>query len=973
MRSVLQYLLIPVFLFFISFSFEAQATHIRAGEITARRISNTSLTYEIKLTAYFDMQNGEGAANAQNTVNFVIGATNGRANDPNFNPPTLVAPRILPIINIGNNTTQNVYIINYTFPSTGNYRISFEEDNRNNNVLNIGPPPTQNLNFYVSTTLEINANLGMNQTPVLLNAPIDLAAVGQRYIHNPGAFDADGDSLAYKMFVPQRGTPKGIGVNLQYQDPNQIGAPGQTETGTSPATFSLNPITGDLIWDAPMVKGYYNVAFIVEEWRDGILIGRIVRDMQIIVEDATNDRPLVQPLDDICVEAGTLINQKVTATDKNGDKLTLTSSGGVYQTGLVPPQLATFSVPNQNSQATVSGTFTWQTGCAHVRAEPYDVLFKVEDSPGPSVPNPSLFRKLADMTTLNIRVFGPKPQNLRGVEASDPAGVAYRLTWDAYKCQTTGARIIIYRKEGCTTLPEDVCISGIPDGYGYTQVATVPVNQTTYLDNDNGNGLRTGVSYSYRIVVQFPRPGAQPNEPGSLIGGGESVASDEFCLNLPLVMPVITNVTVDSTSETRGVITVRWTRPDKSVGVPAQYVLYRAVGQNGTAFTRIATINTNLTPGALDTLFVDKALNTVVNAYRYQLEYYYTENNALVKLDVTEPASSVRLEQGSALPTSIRLNWSAIVPWSNNNRVHRVYREDKAKPGTFNRIADVSVTGDQSFNYTDDGTDNYAADGVVNVEINLQTTYCYKVETVGSYNNSQIKTDPLYNFSQIICVSAADTTKPCPPTLTIDALNCDSLQQHPEAFCDLLSFTNHLSWTYPSSMDGKECDPNIAAYNIYYARYSSDAPVIIAKVTTPPSPLATNYDHVGLSSFAGCYFVTAVNGFGTESAPSNIVCKDNCPMFVLPNVFTPNNDGKNDIFQPMECPAFVQSVDFKVYNRWGAQVFDTKDVNINWNGKTNNGKDLSAGQYYYEASVTFESTSKDNKPVSIKGWVQLLR
>ena len=438
-------------------------------------------------------------------------------------------------------------------------------------------------------------------------------------------------------------------------------------------------------------------------------------------------------------------------------------------------------------------------------------------------------------------------------------------------------------------------------------------------------------------------------------------------------MPVITNVTVDSTSETNGVITVRWTRPDKSVGVPAQYVLYRAIGQNGTAFTRIATINTNLTPRALDTLFVDKALNTVANAYRYQLEYYYTENNTLVKLDVTEPASSVRLEQGSALPTSIRLNWSAIVPWSNNNRVHRVYREDKSNPGTFNRIADVTVTGDQSFNYTDDGTDKYAADGVVNVEINLQTTYCYKVETVGSYNNSQIKTDPLYNFSQIICVSAADTTKPCPPTLTIDALNCDSLQQHPEAFCDLLSFTNHLSWTYPTSVDGKECDPNIAAYNIYYTRYEIDAPTIIAKVTTPPSPLSTSFNHAGLSSFAGCYYVTAVNGFGSESAPSNTVCQENCPMFVLPNVFTPNNDGKNDIFQPMECPAFVQSVDFKVYNRWGAQVYDTKDVNINWNGKTNNGKDLSAGQYYYEASVTFESASKENKPVSIKGWVQLLR
>jgi hypothetical protein len=388
MRSVLR---IPLYFFFLALmlcsGYQAMATHIRAGEITARRISaggSAKHTYEIKLTAYFDMQNGEGAANAQNSVFFTIGPVNA---GPNTRPVVLEAPRSQPIPNIGNNTTQNTYIINYTFPSSGQYRISFEEDNRNNNVLNIGPPPTQNLNFYVSTILEINSNFGQNQTPVLLNAPIDVAAVGQRYIHNPGAFDADGDSLAYRMFIPQRSGVNGSGINLQYKDPNMVTPPGQTEAGGSPATFSMNRITGDLIWDAPVTKGYYNVAFVVEEWRDGALIGQIVRDMQIIVEDARNDRPVIPPLQDICVEAGTLINQPVTATDKNGDKLTLTSTGGVYEASLIPPAVAKFTVAQQGTQGTITGVFTWQTSCNHIRLEPYDVLFKVEDAPGPAVPN----------------------------------------------------------------------------------------------------------------------------------------------------------------------------------------------------------------------------------------------------------------------------------------------------------------------------------------------------------------------------------------------------------------------------------------------------------------------------------------------------------------------------------------------------------------------------------------------------------
>ncbi|SKC21125.1 hypothetical protein SAMN05660293_05768, partial [Dyadobacter psychrophilus] len=478
MRSALRLLLFSFFLTLLGAGFEAMATHIRAGEITAKRVSATALTYEIKLTAYFDMQNGEGAANAQNFVQFYVGS-----NGP------IEAPRILPIINIGNNTTQNIYIVRYTFPSAGKFRISFEEDNRNNGILNIGPPPTQNLNFYVSTILEINASFGLNQTPVLLNAPIDLAAIGQRYIHNPNAFDADGDSLAYRLYTPQRGTSNGAGVNLQYVNPNQINAPGKTETGASPATFGMNRLTGDLTWDSPTTKGYYNVAFVVEEWRDGVLIGEIVRDMQIIVEDANNARPLAEPIPDICVEAGTLINQQIKATDKNGDKLNLTSTGGVYERTLISPELARFTVPQQPGIGTITGQFTWQTSCNHIRLEPYDVLFKVEDAPGTNT-NPNLFRKLVDMTTLNIKVYGPKPLGLRAVAATDPAGPAYRLNWTAYKCQVAGARIVIYRREGCADIPEDVCLTGIPAGSGYEEIGRVAVDQTTYLDNNNGDGLR---------------------------------------------------------------------------------------------------------------------------------------------------------------------------------------------------------------------------------------------------------------------------------------------------------------------------------------------------------------------------------------------------------------------------------------------------------------------------------------------------
>ncbi|GAB2764917.1 hypothetical protein GCM10027275_02690 [Rhabdobacter roseus] len=962
MRPLVRYIFFVFLLLLIGQ--RAAATHVRAGEITAKRISTTSLTYEITFTGYFDIQNGPAASEAQVDVQFFVGDTG-----------PIRVERKIPYPNIGNNTTRNEYTFVYTFSAPGRFRISVRLDNRNNSVLNIGPPPTQELNFYVQSTLVINESLGQNRTPVLLNAPIDLAAVGQRYIHNPNAFDADGDSLSYRPVVPQQGTTRGNGQNLQYVDPNQVQPVGPREDGGTPATFSINPITGDLIWDAPSIPGYYNVAFVVEEWRNGVKIGEIVRDMQIIVVESNNDRPDLDPLPDLCVEAGSLIQQTIRATDRNGNPLTLTTNGGVYQASLVPAALATFAL-NPASAGVATGLFRWQTGCNHIRLEPYEVLFKVEDNPGPGTPNPSLFRKLVDIKTLRIRVYGPKPQNVRTEPAADASGRAFRVSWSSYQCQIPGAQIVIYRREGCTDFVADPCQTGMPAGLGYQEVGRVGVGETSYIDTNNGQGLRRGVRYSYRLVVEFPRPGASPTELNRLNGGGRSLVSDEFCADLPLLMPVITNVTVDSTSATQGVITVKWTRPIGVVPTPSdgpyQYRLFRATGLNGTDFTLVTTITTNLTPGAPDTLFVDRGLNTVQNAYRYRLDYYYTNNNALVKFDETEPASSVRLEQGAAESRQIRLDWTAIVPWSNNNQRHRVYREDRARPGTFNQIAEVAVLGPETFTYLDDGTDRFAADGVATITLSADSTYCYKVETVGTYDNDRIRPALLYNFSQIICVTPLDTIRPCPPVLSIDTLNCSELQ--PDAFCDQSTFTNNLSWEYPAqNAQGDDCDPNVVSYNIYYARYDDEEGALLTSILPPPTPPATTYAHTGLSSFAGCYYVTAVNRYGNESDPSNLVCKDNCPQFTLPNVFTPNGDGKNDVFRPFRCPSFVESIVFRVYNRWGTKVFETTDVSINWDGKNSAGQDLAAGQYFYEAVVQFESVRRNAQPLAVKGWIQLLR
>ena len=116
-------------------------------------------------------------------------------------------------------------------------------------------------------------------------------------------------------------------------------------------------------------------------------------------------------------------------------------------------------------------------------------------------------------------------------------------------------------------------------------------------------------------------------------------------------------------------------------------------------------------------------------------------------------------------------------------------------------------------------------------------------------------------------------------------------------------------------------------------------------------------------------------------------CPTEEPDFIynLPNVFTPNGDGMNDLFHPcnlatnaemqLPCPAYsnVSNVDIKFFNRWGNLVFETKDRDINWDGKNKfSGQNCPDGVYYYTGTVNFNhfcmTGSKD-----IHGFLHIMR
>lgn len=105
----------------------------------------------------------------------------------------------------------------------------------------------------------------------------------------------------------------------------------------------------------------------------------------------------------------------------------------------------------------------------------------------------------------------------------------------------------------------------------------------------------------------------------------------------------------------------------------------------------------------------------------------------------------------------------------------------------------------------------------------------------------------------------------------------------------------------------------------------------------------------------------------SDSARKILRVLNNC-IIAVPNAFTPNNDGLNDYFWPHNAIK-ADNLEFKVYNRWGQLVFNSKNWMDKWNGKFN-GMDQPAGVYVWFLSYTNRDTGKK---IFQKGTVMLIR
>jgi gliding motility-associated-like protein len=81
-------------------------------------------------------------------------------------------------------------------------------------------------------------------------------------------------------------------------------------------------------------------------------------------------------------------------------------------------------------------------------------------------------------------------------------------------------------------------------------------------------------------------------------------------------------------------------------------------------------------------------------------------------------------------------------------------------------------------------------------------------------------------------------------------------------------------------------------------------------------------------------------------------------LILLPNAFTPDGDGLNDVFKAIGQPDKLTSFSMKVFNRWGQMVYETKDITFGWDGTYKN-QPAPAGTYVYRMEYSINGYDFD--------------
>lgn len=360
---------------------EMYASHLMGAHIETRSLGGTNV--EIRVITYSDPSGSFTDAcavdleiwSADGTQKLVdiqdIPRVNGPLSpDPQFPSVTCQAGIGMGTYMIGT-YKRSEYLASHTFSAPGTYILRFQASSRNGDILNLTNPSNQLLTIESRLSLSPFAS---NASPVLLNHPLEMGCVGQTITLNPGAWDEDGDSLAFTWAAPLIGTG--------YVRADSLGANGHLDLDTE---------TGLITWYNSQTPGTYVLSYTVKEYKDGILLSTTQVEQLVLLESCTNQPPVIEAITDTTVAANVplQIHYRVWDPDAQSDSVYFQSNNAARGLNSAfranpPASLSTHTNPEiaVTTVDTIFGTINWTPPAVPGRTQPYQIDLVAHDNIG---------------------------------------------------------------------------------------------------------------------------------------------------------------------------------------------------------------------------------------------------------------------------------------------------------------------------------------------------------------------------------------------------------------------------------------------------------------------------------------------------------------------------------------------------------------------------------------------------------------
>ncbi len=838
--------------------------------------------------------------------------------------------------------------------------------------------------FYVECKLNNIVAQG-NSSPEFTVKPVPYVCINNPYTFNSGVQDADGDSLSYQLLQPQQAfcglPPSPVSFTSAVYNLTDNPLPCAN-------TFVLNPTNGQMSF-TPSSTGTSTLTLKVNEYRNGLLIGSVMRDIQVRSLALCSPANPVVSLDSAGVTGALMVNGRLeqcagkpmnfcfkAAATTTSSRLIIRDNANYVASGAQ----ITYSGQYTNE---VTGCFSWTPGAADTGVRSFAIT--VKDStcgpPGIAISQTYLipiYIHSATIGTNDTSVCQGQSVRLNAIGGNNfswsvlPGGAPlsslsctscpspfatpgvttkYVVTSDLVSFCNTNRDTIEVKVNTVPGIP--VLSSNSPVCFDDTLKLSTTATADQYIWSGPGgfsSGSRDPVrthailSYSgtYTLVV---RNGGCFSSPGSIqvvivdsartpVITGDSMLCYGETLVLTATSDPGTNYSWTGpngfTAATR-TIEINATSPVNSgaykviAGFPSSACVSAEVSREVVVNDEIRTDFTvsrdHLCQQDTITVFFNGTNRSTIN-YRYDFGY----GTNIVSGSGTNPYVVRYTLEGQ----------NSILLYSSENGCMDTMKKDifvEESPSSAFHVQPDACIGDVIWLNSNE-----------NVDFDLAYNWNFNGAQVidgsgkGPYNIS-------YNTPGYKVISFATESSSCPSLITTD-----TVYVHPAPEADIL----------PLSKDQICAGDAVMLHAVPGADYSftwfSGSALIARGAAT-----------TGVVSEPGNVLLTVKDSYGCSSSDSVFITTKPCCEVYLPTAFTPNDDGKNDVFRLVTLGNPLVT-ELRVLNRWGQTIFTSGSKNVGWDG-TFNGKKMDSDTYFYY--LRYKCTN--GKYYDVKGDVVLVR